>query len=879
MLKKAHSESIEDLLSSLNTDAVSGLTSEEAAIRLKKYGPNLLSRKKPKSIWKILLEQFSNPIVFILVGAMILAFLYSENIEGIAILLVIIINTIIGFAMEYQAIKSFDALNKMVQTNSRVIRDSQEITIPSRLLVPGDILLVREGEVIPADSRILKQQSLLVKESMLTGESDEVGKNETILPEKTRITEQSNMLFNGTLVSRGNARAVVSLTGDKTAIGEISEITRSARKKRPPLQKKLTRLTNWLIILTLVLSVLIVLTGLFTENDLELMLKTGIALAVAAIPEGLPVVATITLARGMVKLSRQNVVIKKLDSVQTLGETNTICTDKTGTLTENKMRLKVLQFYNTKMDVSEVKNRTLTEGRAELSEFLKIAVLCNDAEPVEASEKGDAIDNALMDFARKSMADVPEMIRNHEPVWQIPFDVIKKLMATFNKDGENYILNVKGAPESIIKRCRYVLIDAKAEPMLNSEEWNKRVQNLAADGLKVLAFANKSFKTLTDQKEGMQDLVLVAIAGFLDPPRQDVAKAVQVYNEAGISVKMITGDHPGTAENIAKAIGIIPAKQAYGSCIQGIEFTEQNKQDMQFKKKLLNARVFARMLPSQKLELVKFFQENEGVVGMLGDGVNDAPALSEADIGIAMGIRGTEAAKEVADVILLDDKFTAIKLAIQQGRAIFENIRYFVIFLISCNLAEVVSVSIASFTNLPLPLLPMQILFLNLVTDVFPALALGMGKGSENLMKQPPRPPSEELLTKHHWLATISYGLSITLSVIGTVVFAHYYLDADPVQTNNLAFNTLVLAQLVNIFNLPAAENSFFKNEVTTNKWVWIALAVSVFITYLGYRIGFLSEVLSLKDLRIEDVLISLSFAVLSVLVSQLLKRSRIMRF
>ncbi|MCP9200166.1 cation-transporting P-type ATPase [Gramella sp. GC03-9] len=873
MIQNAYSVKIDELLNRLGTRADSGLSSEEAASRLKKYGANLLSQKRPRSAWKIFFEQFLNPIVYILLGAMILAFLFSETIEGIAILLVVIINSIIGFAMEYQAVKSFDALNKMVQTNSRIIRNGQEISLPSSQVVPGDILLIKEGEVIPADARIIDQQSLLVKESMLTGESDEVVKNGGILSGEVRITDQSNMVFNGTMVSRGNAKVIVCLTGDKTAIGEISEISRSARKKRAPLQKKLIRLTNWLIILTLSLSAIIVLTGLFSENDLELMFKTGIALAVAAIPEGLPVVATLTLARGMVKLSKRNIVIKKLESVQTLGETNTICTDKTGTLTENDMQLKVIQFHDEKLELTNQDIPGLARSHDSMAEFLKIAVLCNNSNPSGSNQNGDALENALMGFAHETNIDLIKIINEHPEVKEFPFDVSTKLMATVNKEGDRFSINLKGAPESIFERCRYVLVNGQIQEFQDSAKWLEKVEDLASDGLKVLAFASKHMDTLPGETEFSQDLVLIAIAGFLDPPREDVAEAIQVYNKAGISVKMITGDHRGTAINIAKATGIVAADQIENLSFLGTDLKDFKNLDEEKKKRVLEARVFARMLPAQKLELVKFLQENEGVVGMLGDGVNDAPALSEADIGIAMGIRGTEAAREVADVILLDDKFVAIKLAIQQGRAIFENIRYFVIFLISCNLAEVISVAAASFTKLPLPLLPLQILYLNLITDIFPALALGLGKGSSGIMKMPPRPPDEQIITQKHWIATIIYGTSVTIAVIGAVIYSHFYLKLEYTAVNNIAFNTLVLAQLLNIFNLPSRKVSFLKNEVTKNKWVWISIAVSLFITYLGYAIPFLSEALSLKVLKSEHLVIALLFSTFSLVLSQILKR------
>ncbi|GAA4322529.1 cation-transporting P-type ATPase [Pontixanthobacter gangjinensis] len=875
MLSNPHSLAVEEVIAQLGSNQLSGLNEQESAKRLKSFGPNVLSRNKPKNAWQILLEQLLSPIVYILIGAMFLAFFFSETIEALAILLVIIINTLIGFVMEYQAIKSFTALEKMVQTNTRVLRNAKEIDLASRFLVPGDIILLNAGDVVPADARIIQQESLLLKESMLTGESAEVSKNKEVLAEETRITEQKNMLFNGTLVSRGNAKAIVTSTGDQTAIGEISSLTQQKNEKRAPLQKKLSSLTNWLIVLTLGLAGIIVLTGFLGSNDAELMLKTGIALAVAAIPEGLPVVATITLARGMLKLSKQKVVIKKLESVQTLGETNIICTDKTGTLTENKMHVSKIEVENARIGSSDFP--ALSQEQLEIYELVKVAVLCNNSNPEKSNNHGDAIDEALIDFVQSTSFKMPDILKYYPEVRELAFDVEKKLMATVNQYDNGFIVHVKGAPENILERCNFIYRTGKIEEFENKEEWLEKVEVMASEGLKVLAFANKSIYAVEEEKPMLSDLVFIGISGFLDPPREDIAQTIKIYNEAGISVKMITGDHPGTASNIARAIGIIK-EENNEKPILGTWYPDFSTLDAENKNLVLKASVFARMLPAQKLDLVRFFQKNEGVVGMLGDGVNDAPALKEADIGIAMGVRGTEAAKEVADVILLDDKFTAIRLAIQQGRAIFENIRYFVIFLISCNLAEVISVSIASFTDLPLPLLPMQILYLNLVTDIFPALALGMGKGSKGIMKNRPRPAGEELLTRKHWMATITYGLSITLSVIGIVIFAHEFLGSTLKETNNMAFNTLVLAQLINIFNLPKKGTSFFKNEITANKWVWIALLVSIFITYLGYRIEFLAEILSLGSLSFREVIISVIFALGSLLISQLIKSSGIFK-
>ncbi|QYA26749.1 cation-transporting P-type ATPase [Gramella sp. MT6] len=876
MITDAHSIPVEKVLELLNSSSEKGLGDNVAANRIKSTGENILTRKKPKSILKIFVDQLLSPIIYILFAAMILAFLFSEVLEGIAILFVILITALIGFFMEWQAIRSIESLQKMVQTLSVVIRDGKEKTMPSRLLVPGDIILIKAGDVVPADARLIEQTRLSLKESMLTGESEPVQKGLDELPVNTRITDRKNMVFNGTIIARGNAKAVVIATGDKTAIGQISSLARETEHKRTPLEKKLNSLTHWLILFTLVLAVLIGLSGFLSSNDPVLMIKTGIALAVAAIPEGLPVVATITLARGMLKLSKKKVVIKKLEAVQTLGETNIICTDKTGTLTEDKMTVKKIIFKGSEVDATEIidskKCKDLNEDFG-LDRFINVAVLCNSANTKHSNGSADAIDLALVEFAKNAGCNFSAIIKKYPEVHELPFDSNLKLMATVNREGDSFISCVKGAPESILKYCDKVLKNGQEEMIEDKNEWYSHADKMAEDGLRVLAFADKRTNQIPEEDTLLKDLILIGIAGFIDPPRNDIAQAIKTYHDAGIQVKMITGDHPGTSRKIAQEIGLVSREESNSQTILGSDYSKFENIEPNEEELLLKASVFARMLPEQKLHLVRFYQQHRGVVGMLGDGINDAPALQTADIGISMGIRGTEAAREVADVILMDDKFTALKQAIHQGRAIFENIRYFVIFLISCNLAEVISVAAASVINVPLPLLPLQILYLNLITDIFPALALGMGKGSKNIMRMRPRDADEPILTKKHWKATVLYGLSITLVVIGVVIYAHYRLNLSDIKVNNMAFYTLVMAQLFNVFNLPPARESFFINEVTANPWVWLSLLVSIFITSLGYFIPFLRETLSLTSMTLDQLIIIVVFAFASLVISQIFKR------
>jgi len=869
MLKDPHAISVEKILQEVEVDPKKGLTANQVSIRLKKHGPNRLKESKAKNIGLIFLEQFLDPIIYILAVAMALAYFFGEWLEGTAVLIVIIITALIGFFMEWQAIRSVEALQKMVETLANVLRDGQEEQIKATGLVPGDIVILESGDVIPADCRMLETESFAVKEAILTGESNQVEKNIAVLPAKLPLANRNNMLYKGTIAVRGKAKAIVIATGVNTEIGRISELTSSAKKESTPLEKKLKKLSRWLIWLTLILAVFIVITGYFQGKDLMLMIKTGIALAVAAIPEGLPIVATIALARGMLRLSKRNVVIKKLEAVQTLGETGIICTDKTGTLTENKMSVHHLVFNTSEFPISEAENFKTDPA---FEKLILIGSLCNNLKTKNGEISGDAVEIALIEFSGKMGFNYKELQQKYPKIQEVPFDPEIKKMATLHEFEGEFLVCVKGALEALINSCDLVLTENGPVEFQNKEKFLQSAKLVAAEGMRVLAFAFRETKEKPAFTELLEKLTFVGILGFLDPPRKDIKQAIETYKNAGIRVVMVTGDHPDTARKIGEEIGLIAQDAPETMIVHGADLEEVGTLKQDKEKLLMEAAIFARMVPGQKLNLVEFYQKNKAVVGMLGDGVNDAPALKKADIGIAMGIRGTEAAKEVADVILMDDKFTSTELAIRQGRTIFENIRQFVIFLLSCNLAEIISVALASLSNLPMPLLPLQILFLNLVTDVFPALALGVGKGDPNIMKDPPRDPQEPILTKKLWTATVLYGLSITAAVLGVVAYTHFHLKLSAILVNNIAFYTLILGQLLNVFNLPRRKISFWKNEVTTNPWVWMASIFSILIMVVVYHIPVMAEALSLVPLSPEHFLVILIFGAASLVISQVLK-------
>ena len=877
MVENPHRLTAEEVISKLDVDPKLGLSAREADKRILEYGKNRLKETKPKSIWLIFLEQFLDPVIYILGGATILAFFFNEILEGFAVLVVILITAGIGFFMEWQAIRSVEALNKLVQAQVRVIRDGKEQQLNLSLLVPGDIILLAAGDVVPADARLLETKSLAVKEAVLTGESNQVEKSLAPLPENTSLAERINMLFKATIISRGSGKAVVTTTGERTVLGEIHSLTSEAQKVTTPLEKRLRKLSRRLVWLTIVVAILIALTGYLEGKELLLMIETAIALAVAAIPEGLPIVATIALARGMLKLSHRNVVIKKLEAVETLGSTGIICTDKTGTLTENYMAVhKVMTAENSfgPGDWSDKETVDKLLKNSNFSELIEVAVLCNDSRKKGEDYSGDAVESGLLIFAETAGIDFKGIREKYTRTFEIPFDAEIKKMATIHEVEDGYLVAVKGAFESLINSCDKILLDdGTASEFKNKGEWGEKADALAASGMRTLAFARKKVQDKPSENDIFDHLIFLGLVGFLDPPRKDIPQAIKTYYDAGIKVVMITGDHPDTARKIGEEIGLIDVENSTEEVIRGQDLAPPEEMSEEGRRKVLKASVFARMAPKQKLDLIDLFQKSGAVVGMLGDGVNDAPALKKADIGIAMGIRGTEAAKEVADVILMDDKFTSTELAIRQGRTIFGNIRQFVIYLLSCNLAEIISVAAASLFNLPLPLLPLQILFLNLVTDVFPALALGVGKGDKNEMKKPPRDPKEPILTRQLWASTAGFGLSITAAVIGITLYAWHIKDYSPQVVNNMGFYTLIFAQLLNVFNIPKSNVSFFKNEVTTNGWVWAALGFSLFILVLAYQIPVVANVLALVPLNGEQIVTVGFFGIAGLGLTQLLKR------
>lgn len=860
-----YARSTEQIVDSYEVDIDQGLSAEQVEKRRERYGLNLLEKQKTKSRWSILLDQFMDPMIYILLAAAIIALIFEEWLESGAILIVILITCGIGYGMEVQAIKSMEELRKLSRTLSKVFRGGKVHKIPSEEIVPGDIILLDEGDVIPADARVIQSTRLGVKEDILTGESGQIDKTVEPLSGEVMISDQKNMLFSGTIVSRGSARAIVTATGKETAIGQIENLSREAISKKTPLDKKLLRLNRHLINICVGLVIIVFGLGMWRGKDLFLMIETSIALAVAAIPEGLPIVATVALARGMLKLARKNVIIKKMEAVQTLGEMGIILTDKTGTLTENQMITHDIFLENLQIKKWSEKTRELLKKHPDFHRLFNTAVLCNSYN--SESEHGDPLEKALFQLARENDIDPRSLTGQYELIDELPFDAQKRMMATLHRGQEGLLVSAKGAPETILALCQF------RSDEYSDRYWHEVADQMAASGLRTLGFASANLDSEVADLNQLEQLDFIGIIGFLDSPRDDVKAVIETYRSSGIRVIMVTGDHPNTAKKVGEETGLFddiahPEK----AIITGKNLPALNQLDESKRQDVLNTVIFARVLPDQKLEIVDFFQNNNLVVGMTGDGVNDAPALKKSDVGIAMGIRGTDAAKEVADIILKDDRFTSIQTAIFQGRMIFENIRKFVVYLMSSNFAEIAVVAFASFSNLPQPLLPLQILFLNLVTDVFPALALSMIMIDGQIMKQPPRPADEPIMTAYHWKVTGLYGFSIAVWVSAINLYGSMVLDLDPVVVNNLSFYTLVLSQLFNLFNLPRAGVSPVLNEITRNKWVWWAIIVSILTIVIAQLIPITAEALRLVKLTTDHYLLILMFSFASLIFAQMLK-------
>lgn len=895
--RAASAQPVKDVLENFSVDPQQGLTIAQVEKRQQLYGLNQLQQVKGRTPGQIFVDQFKSPIIGLLAVAAVLSFVFREWVEGFAILIAIALNAGIGFVTEIKAVRSMEALQKLSQTYCPVRRHGQVKSVNTEQLVPGDIVLLEGGDLVPADLRLLDGSKLQADESALTGESVPVSKTIAPLDPDLPIAEKSNLLFKGTAITRGSATGVVIATGMQTELGTISKLMAEAQGEVTPLEKRLEQLSQRLIGLTLVLAVLVAVSGILGGQDLLLMVETAIALAVAVIPEGLPIVATVALARGMWRMAKRNALMNRLSAVETLGATNIICTDKTGTLTENRMTL-------TQIAIAEGEIAVSGQGLAQQGDFLHheetidpkehhtlhslltVAVLCNNATlPCPTDQEaviGDPTEVALLIAGAKAGLDRQTLLQNLPEVREVAFDPDSKRMATLHQiklgdaaflkgfETAAYGVAVKGALEAVLPCCTHYRRNNEVQSLTPKlrKQWRDRCQQMASDGLRVLALA---YKGMDDpQQEPYENLVWLGLVGLVDPPRLSVKEAIQDCHRAGIRVLMLTGDQAVTARKIGIDVGLITEENAQvqqGKALADLDQLSPNEQQQ-----LLQVPIFARVTPEEKLNLIKLHQSHHGIIAMTGDGINDAPALKKADIGIAMGERGTQVAKESADVVLQDDAFATIVVAIAQGRTIFDNIRKFTLYLLSGNVGEIIAVAIASFVGAPLPLLPLQILFLNAVNDVFPALALGAGEGNRTVMQRPPRHPQEALLTPYYWVMIGVYGAIIAATILGIFALALQGLMFPVEQAVTVSFLTLAFARLWHVFNMRDSDSGLFRNEISVNPYIWGALAIcTALLLFATYTPG-ISTVLDLVNPGLKGWGLILGGSLIPVIMGQILK-------
>jgi len=835
---EAWSAPSEDFLSSLGVDPQNGLDSAVASSLQEIHGPNQIDPEEPEPWWKNLLKQFLTPMVYLLAGASAISIAVGEFLDAGAILVVILLNAFIGFVTEFRAEKALLALRAMISPVAVALRDGKVQTVNASSLVPGDIILLEAGDVIPADARVFEQFNLAVEEAALTGESLPVNKTEKVLPRETELADRRNCLFSGTAVVRGSGRAVVYATGMQTEIGRISDLLSTISKGATPLEERLARLSAFLIKMVIGIAAAVVALGVFQGRGLIRMIETGIALAVAAVPEGLPFVATMTLALGVHRMARQNALVRNLSSVETLGSTTVICTDKTGTLTMNDMAVRNVEV----------------DGPGDEELLLRVSILCNKAHFDGESSVGDPMEVALLKYAKTRGFDAESSRRERPILREDPFDSTTMRMTTWHRDG----VAVKGAPETLLRQVSRFMSNGVSVPSDEGlrKKWRKRVENMAEQGMRTLAFA---------WGENEEDLVFLGVAGIFDPPRPDVARSVSLCMEAGIHVIMVTGDHLITARSIAREVGILGSGEHVS--LSGADIA--NTGDEELARRAREIAVVARVAPEHKLKIVQVLQASGEVVAMTGDGVNDAVALKQADVGIAMGIQGTEVSKEASDIILQDDRFSTIVSAIREGRKIFDNIRKSVLFLLCCNLSEVLTVLGGIILGLPSILLPLQILWINLVTDVAPALALALDPAEPDVMQRPPKKRNEDILTRWLRVNIVFYGLVMSLGVFLAYWASTRIHPGDAARATEICFHTLVFAQLLFVFNVRS--RSLFKDpgQLLTNGWLLAGVAFSALLQVTITYVPIMQEVLDIVPLSGIEWAIVVAGALVPSLVAQ----------
>lgn len=860
-----------------NTNVRTGLTEEEVQNRLKKLGPNELQEAKRPSALVVFLAQFKDFMVLVLLGATIISAFLGEYIDAIAIVAIVIINGILGFFQERKAEKSLEALKELAAPQVMVLRNGNWAKIPSKGLVLGDIIKFSSGDRIGADVRLIEAASLYIEESALTGESVPVQKKlEALHGAEISIGDQTNMAFMGTMVTRGSGVGLVVGTGMNTAMGQIANMLQHAEQNETPLQRKLEQLGKILIMLALILTALVVLVGVYQGNEVYHMFLAGVSLAVAAIPEGLPAIVTVALSLGVQRMIRKKAIVRKLPAVETLGCASVICSDKTGTMTQNKMMVThawaggetwnvtgqgyepIGEFIRDERKVNPGDNRSLYQ-------LLTFGLLCNNAQILKKKKKyvldGDPTEGALVAVAMKAGLSREALKGKFEVIREFPFDSTRKMMSVVvrDRDGKRFVVT-KGAPDVLLKMSQTILWGNKQQPL--TELYKNEVQNaiyqLGSLALRTIAIAFKPLKVtdrIEDERDIEKNFMLVGIQGMIDPPRPEVKQAVQECKDAGIRTVMITGDHKVTAMAIAKQLDILPAN---GRVVEGAELAKMSVEELE--DIVEETYVFARVSPEHKLKIVRALQNKDHIVAMTGDGVNDAPAIKSADIGVAMGITGTDVAKEASSLVLLDDNFATIKAAIKEGRNIYENIRKFIRYLLASNVGEILVMLFAMILALPLPLVPIQILWVNLVTDGLPAMALGLDAPEGDVMRRKPRHPKEGVFARGLAWKIVSRGFLIGIVTLLAFIIAYNQHPNELKYAQTVAFATLVLAQLIHVFDC-RSEHSVFHRNPFGNIYLVGAVFVSILLMLVVIYYPPLQPIFSTMPIQARDWLLIVGLA------------------
>lgn len=865
-----YKKSKNEILQELDVDEKNGLSSTEALRRLEKYGKNKLETKKKKTLFKQFLSQLKDVMIYILIIAAIISAFLGEISDALIILLVIIINAVIGVIQESKAEKALDALKELSTPKALVKRDGSLKEILSEDIVPGDIVIIDAGRYIPGDLRLIDTANLKIEESAFTGESVPSEKDASFLPDKEiPIGDQNNMAFMSTLATYGRGVGVVVGTGMNTEIGKIAKMIEQEENDETPLQKKLSELGKILGFLAVGICILIFIISFFQGRDLLEMFLTSISLAVAAIPEGLPAIVAIVLALGVQRMVKKNAIIRKLPAVETLGSVSIICSDKTGTLTQNKMTVTTVYTNDSYIKESEF---NLNDNESKL--LVDCMVLCNDATYSEKSQTGDPTEIALLESPFKLNILKEKLEKEFKRIDEIPFDSDRKLMTTVNLvDDKKARVFTKGALDSILSICNKISVNGKLVDF--SKEYKAKVlenSNIMSDkALRVLAFAYKDISKENIVLDSLEkDLVFIGMVGMIDPPRLEVKDSIKLCKSAGITPVMITGDHKNTAFAIANELGIA---EDISQAITGHEIDKFKEEE--FNEKIINYRVFARVSPEHKVKIVKAFKSHGNIVSMTGDGVNDAPSLKAADIGVAMGITGTDVSKGASDMILTDDNFSTIVSAVEEGRKIYLNIKKSIVFLLSCNLGEILTLFTAILLNWNSPLQPIHILWVNLITDSFPALALGVDKAKEDVMNNPPRNPKESIFVKSDKVQLIINGVLIG----GITLFAfklgeRLYADSL-IHAQTMAFVVLSVSQLFLSLSLRSNTKSAFSLGIFSNKYLVYSILLGIFLQVIIISISFIANIFKVTPLLLYDWIVVILVSLIPFAINEILKLFR----